>query len=169
MIAGPRQHLRLSASTSRGTLRAAVILLLLCLSAPPGQAAEPKSLELLEQAFSQQKDSRKRARIALEILDLHLLSIRSFVATGTMMEENNSILPPYTAALARLSAANSEAAHTGTSKNIEVGLRRHSRELEQIQISVSSDERPLIEAVMKQVLQLREAVLYSVMHPPSKK
>ncbi|MSO19113.1 MAG: hypothetical protein EXQ56_01400 [Acidobacteria bacterium] len=143
-------------------------LLLVCI-ALGGQSAEPKSLAELEQALSQQKDSRKRARLTLEMLDHHLLKIRTFVATGTMMEESNSILLSYTAALARLSAANSEAAHTGTARNIEVGLRRHSRELEQIQINVSSDERPLIEAVMKQVLQLREAVLYSVMHPPSKK
>ena len=131
-------------------------------------AAEPKTVEQLEIRFTQEKDLRRRARLALDILDLRFEAIRGFVATGTMLEANNTVLPSYEVALARLDEAVHAAAHAGTAKRIEVGLRRHMKDLEQLRMKVSSSERPLVEALAARVEKLREAVLYSIMHPKQK-
>ena len=132
-------------------------------------AAETKSVENLEQTFAREKDARKRARLALEILDLRLDAVRAFVATGTMIEADNTVLPAYDAALSRLEQAVNTATHVGTSKRVEVGLRRHMKDLEQVRMNVSSTERPLVEAVAARVEKVREAVLYSIMAPKPKK
>lgn len=141
-------------------------VLLLCGAA---HAAEPQSVEQLETAFAQQKDLRKRAQLALQILDLRFEALRAFIATGTMIEENSPLIPQYDAALTRLDEAVSAAAHAGTSKRVEVGLRRHMKDLEQVRMNVSATERPLIEQLAARVEKVREAVLYGIMAPKKKK
>lgn len=148
------------------TLFAALFVLL---ASTRATAAESKSIEELERRFAREDDLRKRARIVLEILDQNLMDLRNFVGTGTIFEEDNRLLAAYDATLVRLAAAVREAAHAGTWKQVEVGLRRHMRELEQVRINVSALERPLIEALAARVVTARESVLYSIMNPPKKK
>jgi hypothetical protein len=140
-------------------------LLVAALLSASASAAEPKSVEQLETSFGQEKDQRKRAQLALQILDLRLEALRAFVGTGTMIEDNNTVLPPYDAALTRLRETVDAAAHAGTSKRAEVGLRRHMKDIEQVRMNVSAAERPLIEAVAGRVEKAREAVLYGLMAP----
>jgi len=128
-------------------------------------AAEPKTVEQVEQAFLREKDHRKRARLALDILDLRLEAIRAYVGTGTMLEENNPVLNNYAEALQQLDEAVHLARHAGTSKRVEVGLRRHMKDLEQVRANVSATERPLVEALAAKLVSLRESVLYSIMAP----
>ena len=151
----------------RTTLMAALIAFTL-FHVSAAQAAEPKSAESLEQTFTREKDARKRSRLALEILDVRLEAVRAYVAKGTMLEEKNSVLPPYDAALARLAQAVKAADDAGTSKRVEVGLRRHMKDLEQVRMNVSSTERPLVEAMAARVEKAREEVLYSIMAPKKK-
>jgi hypothetical protein len=132
------------------------------------RAAEPKTVEQVEAAFAQEKDLRKRAQLALQILDLRFEALRAFVATGTIIEANATLLRQYEAALERLDEAVKAADHAGTSKRVEVGLRRHMQDLEQTRMNVSVDERPLIEALAARVEKLREAVLYAIMAPKKK-
>jgi hypothetical protein len=147
---------------------AASLLALLLLNLNSAAEAKPKTVEELERDFTQERDSRKRARIALEILDFRLVEVRAFVAKGVMLEADNTVLPAYEEALQRLDMAVHAAAHDGTSKRIELGLRRHLREMEQVRMNVSTAERPMIEAIAAKLTKLREAVLYSIMAPKKK-
>jgi hypothetical protein len=131
-------------------------------------AARPKTIEELERDFARENDQRKRARIALELLDRRLDAIRDFVSTGTMLEPENDLLPPYVETLDRLDKAVTAAAHAGTSKRVELGLRRHAREMEQVRMNVSVAERPLVEDVSARLEKVREKVLYSIMSPKKK-
>jgi hypothetical protein len=142
-----------------------VVVTVAILLQPITACAEEKSVEQLERAFTHQKDHRRRARLAMDILDARLNAVRAFVSTGTMLEERAPVLSAYDAAVSRLDEAVHAAAHVGTSKRVEVGLRRHMKELEQIRANVSAMERPLIEALAAHVVKIREAVLYSIMAP----
>ena len=65
-----------------------------------------------------------------------------------------------------LEKAVSEASHTGTSKKAEVHLRRHTREMETLRISVSFNEREALDEVLSRIMNLRQEILYSIMNPP---
>ena len=160
---------RRRASSSKGILLLTAGLSA-CLLLQPGTAlaAEPKTVEQVEQAFAREKDHRTRARLALDILELLLEAIRAYVGTGTMLEETNPALNAYAAALTRLDDAVHTARHAGTSKRVEVGLRRHMKDLEQVRANVSAVERPLVEALAAKLVTLRESVLYSIMAPKKK-
>jgi hypothetical protein len=131
-------------------------------------AAEQKPPEALEKQYEAEKNPRKRAEIARELMNQRLEELRSRVSTGDMLEESSPPLEHYRAALERLGLAVREAAHTGTSKSTEVHLRNHIRELENLKISVSVMERPFLEKLLAPAIALREEVLYSIMHPPKK-
>lgn len=155
----------------RSLLRLALPTLLaasLFLHLPAARAAEQKSVEKLEQVFTQEKDARKRARLALEILQLRLDALRAFVATGTMLQANSLELTQYDAAVTRLEETVNAASHAPTSKRIELGLREQMKDLEQVRMNVSSEERPRIEALAARIVKLREAVLYGLMAPKKK-
>jgi len=161
-IGGPR---RCAIFSQRTGLFAAGLSLAIFLQLFTAQAAEQKSLDELERVFTREKNQRKRARLALDILDLRLTAIRAYVATGTMLEEKAPALSAYEEGVSRLDQAVHAAAHVGTSKRVEVGLRRQLKDLEQIRANVSALERPFIEALAARVVKLRETVLYSIMAP----
>jgi len=152
--------------------RSVILISFVCwmvLSGPSFAAAE-KTPEALEKQYEAERNPRKRAEIARELMDQRLEELRATIGigTGTMLEESSLILEKYRAALERLGPAVREAAHTGTSKRTEVHLRSHIRELENMKISVSTMERPFLEKLLAPAIQLREEVLYSIMHPPKK-
>lgn len=128
-------------------------------------AAAEKSLEALEREYQAQKNPRKRAKLALAMMDRHLQQLHSAVKRGTALHKVNPVLEGYLAALDRLAVDAREAAHTGTSKSIEVELRRHVRDFENLKMNVSFLERAPLEKVIARVVQVREEVLYSIMHP----
>jgi hypothetical protein len=134
----------------------------------PSFAAAEKTPEALEKQYEAERNPRKRAEIARELMNQRLEELRATIGTGTMLEESSLILEKYRAALERLGPAVREAAHTGTSKSTEVHLRNHIRELENLKISVSMMERPFLEKLLAPAIELREEVLYSIMHPPKK-
>jgi hypothetical protein len=134
----------------------------------PSFAAAEKTPEALEKQYETERNPRKRAEIARELMNQRLEELRAAVGTGTMLEQSSPSLEKYRAALERLGPAVREAAHTGTSKRTEVHLRSHIRELENLKINVSTMERPFLEKLLAPAIELREEVLYSIMHPPKK-
>ena len=134
----------------------------------PSFAAAEKTPEALEKQYEAERNPRERAEIARELMNQRLQELRATIGTGTMLEESSLPLEKYRGALERLGPAVREAAHTGTSKRTEVHLRSHIRELENLKINVSTMERPLLEKLLAPAIQLREEVLYSIMHPPKK-
>ena len=145
-------------------LRTACLMLLVL----PCRAAE-KSPEALEQEYDAQKNPRKRAEIARELMTQRLTQLREFISTGTMLDESSASIKNYQGALERLASAVRAAQHTGTFKSTETHLRTQLTGLENMKLAVSATERPLVEQVVSRVTALREEVLYILMHPPEKK
>jgi hypothetical protein len=133
-------------------------------SVPP-TIAEPKTPQEIEQQYDREKNPRKRAELARDLMDLRLKELRSTVSEGTMIQESSAEVSDYMSALERLADAVRAADHTGTSKQTEMHLREHSRELENLRLNVSSQEGKVVERALALVNELREEVLYSIMIP----
>ena len=146
----------------------AVLVLHLALGVSRSALAGEKSPEVLEQEYQDQKNPRKRADIAKELMTQRLAQLRAFVGTGTMLDESSPQIANYQSAFDRLASAVREAQHNGTSKNAETFLRTQMNGLENVKLAVSATERPLVEKLLSNVTALREEVLYSIMHPAEK-
>ena len=135
-------------------------------SAGPAATEEKKSARL-EQLYDQESNPRKRIKPAMELTAERLSELRAAYDaedTGKRGEAVEACL----SALGRLETAVTAAAHAGSSKNVEVHLRRQARDLENLKTSVSYFDRPAIEKVLARVVALREQILYSIMNPPER-
>jgi hypothetical protein len=145
-----------------------LLVLSLGIFATVARAAE-KPPEVLEQEYQKQKNPRKRADIARDLMSQRLALLRKFIGTGTMLDESSAEISNYQSALDLLAAAVREAQHNGTSKDSETFLRSQMNGLEDLKLAVSAVERPLIDGLLANVTALREEILYGIMHPPEKK
>jgi len=130
-------------------------------------ASDEKNAESIEKQYQAEKNPRKRVKLALELLDERLRELHEFLDSNVMLDQSNTYLPNYLRALDSLSASTNEAAHAGTSKNVEMHLREHVREFENIKMRVSAAERPQIEKVLERLESERQRVLYGLMKPRS--
>jgi len=80
-------------------------------------------------------------------------------------EQQTQAADAYLDALNRLETAVTAARHVRTSKNAEVFLRGQGRDLESLKTNVSYFERPAVEKLAERAAELREQILYSIMHP----
>jgi hypothetical protein len=131
----------------------------------PACAAE-KPPEVLEQEYQREKNPRKQADLARQLIVQRLELLRARIGTGMMLEESTPEVDRYQTAIEMLGRATKQAAHTGTSKNAEKALRDQSHELDNLKILVSQGERPLIDHLLAEVSELREELLYGIMLPP---
>ena len=145
----------------------AVVILGLCIAGwgLAVAAAAEKTPAVLEAEYERENNPRKRADLAKKLMDQRREELRARIATGRLLEETSLELVRYQAALDRLASAVRAANHSGTSKSAETHLRTHINVLEGLKISVSSTERPLLDRLLSNVVQLREEVLYGLMHP----
>jgi hypothetical protein len=94
-----------------------------------------------------------------------LEQLRSALESGTLLQESTPELRNYLDALDRLGSAVREARHANTSKQSEMHLRSHLRELGNLKMDVSMAEREILDQVIKQVSDLREELLYGILVP----
>ena len=118
---------------------------------------------LLEQLYEREANPKKRADIAMDLMDMRLKLLGSAFKDGQGQQQQ--VVQDYLKAVGLLEKAVSGASHTGTSKKAEVHLRRHIREMEMLQISVSFYEREALDEVLSRITNLREEILYSIMNP----
>lgn len=147
----------------------AVLAGLLFFASVAALEAKEKSADALQRDFQNEKNPKKRASIAMELMDVRLKELRDFLGSGTMLQEPSPPIDNYASALDRLVASVRESANVGTSKSVEMHLRRHLREFENFKVNVSVAERPTIETVITRLLATREEVLYNIMHPKEEK
>ena len=119
----------------------------------------------LEQRYDRESDNpRRQAGIAVDLLKHRFEQLRSAYYTGDP-ERQKEVVETYLGALDRLESAITAARHVGTSKNTEVFLRRHVRDLGNLKTNVSYFDRPEIEKLCERAAELRAQILYSIMNP----
>jgi len=128
-------------------------------------SAAEKTPEQIEQRYDQEKNARKRAELARDLMDVRREQLRSALESGTLLQESTPELRNYLDALDRLGSAVREARHANTSKQSEMHLRSHLRELGNLKMDVSMAEREILDQVIKQVSDLREELLYGILVP----
>ncbi|MBI4463881.1 MAG: hypothetical protein HY647_04175 [Acidobacteria bacterium] len=118
---------------------------------------------LLEQQYEQAPDPRQRIEIAMDLMNLRLKLLRAAYRAGSGEQEQSA--HDYLEAVGLLEKAVVEASHAGSSKKAEVFLRRQGKELENLRTGVPSLERQALDEILSRVVNLREAVLYSILNP----
>jgi hypothetical protein len=127
-------------------------------------AQENPAIAQLEQRYQRETNPRRQAGIAADLMKHRLEQLRSAYDTGEP-EPWNQAADAYLEALNRLETAVAAARHVRTSKNAEVFLRQQGRDLESLKTNVSYDDRPAVEKLLERAAELREQILYSIMHP----
>ena len=147
-----------------------LLLAALLFSMPRGRLAvagpEDQNAEALQAAYEKESNPRKRSELAMELMIVRLERLRARIAIGTMLEQSSPELAKYHAACEQLASSVRQAAHNGTSKKAEKHLRDQIYDLDQLKMSVSAVERSQVDRLIARVVELREEVLYSLMHPP---
>ena len=128
-------------------------------------AAKDKTPEQMEQQYDQEKSAKKRAEVARNLMNARLEQLRSALESDTLLQESGPELRNYLAAVGRLGSAVREAHHAGTSKQSEMHLRSHLRELGNIKMDISMSEQEILDPAIKQVSELREGILYGILMP----
>ncbi len=141
-----------------------MILFFLVIGFEVAAAQGNQSAVLLEQRYDRETNPRRQAGIAQDLLKIRLEHLRSAYDTGEP-EPQKAALEAYRGALDRLGTAVVAARNAGASKNAEVLLRRHVRDLENLKTNVSYLDRPDIERLLQRATELRAQFLYSVMNP----
>lgn len=119
---------------------------------------------LLEQKYDRETKPKNRVKIAIKLTDMRLQLMRSSYDTVDP-EKAKEAITQYRSAVDLLVQAVRSASDTGYSKRAEIHLRRHERELKNLQMSLSVMERTSVEQVAGQVTNLREEILYDIMNP----
>ncbi len=130
----------------------------------PAAVAE-KTPEQIEQQYDQEKSAKKRVELARNLMNARLERLRSALKSGSLLQESTPELRNYAGALDRLASAVRAANHASTSKQSEMHLRSHLRELENLKMDVSLAEREILDPVIKQETDLREEILYGILMP----
>jgi hypothetical protein len=128
-------------------------------------SAAEKTPQQIEQQYDQEKSPRKRAQLARDLMNVRLNQLRSALESGSLLQESTPELRNYLNALDRLASAVREARHANTSKQSEMHLRKQLRDLEDERMDVSVSEREILDRAIKQVSDLREEILYSLLVP----
>ena len=149
---------------ARISMLAIAALVLIC-GLSVASAGESKTPEAIEQEIQKENNPRKRANLAKDLVSQRLQLLHARIATGTMLEESSPELSSYSQAIGALGSAVKEAAHTGTSKNVEQFLRDQIHDLDNFKMNVSALERPYIEKIIGQAGALRGEILDSLMQP----
>ena len=154
----------------KNIILAAAVLVLLSgnlssLSALDGKGALSENAPfLLEQKYSRESKPKNQVKIAIKLTDMRLQLMRS--AYDTMnFEKEKEALGQYLSAVDLLVQAVRSASDAGYSKRAEIHLRRHERDLKNLQMSLSVMDRMPVEKAAEQVTILREEILYDIMNP----
>lgn len=135
------------------------------LSALDGKGAPNENAPfLLEQKYSRESKPKNRVKIAIKLTDMRLQLMRSAYDTGNFEKEKKA-LGQYLSAVDLLVQAVRSASDTGYSKRAEIHLRRHERDLNNLQMSLSVMDRMPVEKAAEKVTILREEILYTIMNP----
>ena len=119
---------------------------------------------LLQQKYNRETKPKNRVKIAIKLTDMRLQQMRSVYNTVDPEKEKEAI-GQYLSAVELLGQAVISASDTGYSKRAEIHLRRHERDLKNLQMSLSVMERASVEQAAGQVTRLREEILYNIMNP----
>jgi hypothetical protein len=134
-------------------------------SAEDNAAQENLAIAQLEQRYERESNPRRQAGIVVDLMKHRFEQLKA-AYDAVDPEQQSRTGEAYLSELERLGTAVAAARHTGTSKNAEVFLRRHLRDLESLKTNVSYFDRPAIEKLLERAGELREQILYSIMHPP---
>ncbi len=126
--------------------------------------AEQKTPAQMEGELERESNPKKRVKLAVGLADERLKQMLGAYATEDASKEA-AAAETYFAALDRLEKALDGVSDNGVSKDTEMHLRRQTRSLENLKLSVSYTERALVEKALERVTQLHEEVLYSIMRP----
>lgn len=154
----------------KSVISVAAVLVLLSgnlpsLSALDGKGAPSANAPfLLEQKYSREAKPKNRVKIAIKLTDMRLQQMRSAYDTVNYEKEQEAI-GHYLSAVDLLVQAVRSASDAGYSKRAEIHLRRHERDLKNLQMSLSVMDRMPVEKAAEQITILREEILYDIMNP----
>jgi hypothetical protein len=140
------------------------MILFFLLGAVGTYAEDDAAVAQLEQRYERESNPRRQAGIVIELMKHRLEQLRAAYDTEDQQLQGQAA-EAYLGTLDRLGTAVAAARHSGTSKNAEVFLRRHARDLEGLKTNVSYLDRPAIEKLLERATELRAQILYSIMHP----
>ncbi|MBI4465051.1 MAG: hypothetical protein HY647_10130 [Acidobacteria bacterium] len=149
---------------------AAVILALAGLFLAPPSALAGRGLPKenapfqLEEQYNRAQDPKERVLIAVKLTEVRLKELQAAFKKGTTGLQKETA-ESYLGAVDRLGKAASEAADIGYYKRAEQRLRNQLRELENLKMAVSYQERPAVVEVQGRVAAIHEKILYSIMEP----
>ena len=119
---------------------------------------------LLEKQYDSEQNPRERVLIAVKLAEVRLKELQAAYKKGTSTLQKETA-ENYLGAVDRLGKAVNEVSDIGYSKKAEQRLRRQFRELEELKIAVSYQERPAVVEVEGRVAAVHEKILYSIMQP----
>ncbi|OFW12262.1 MAG: hypothetical protein A3H27_02820 [Acidobacteria bacterium RIFCSPLOWO2_02_FULL_59_13] len=140
-------------------------LSLTSIAAPTGRGTPSENAPfLLEERYDSEPDPKQRVLIAIKLAEVRLKELQAAYKKGTPAPQKEAA-ENYLGAVDRLGKAASEAADMGYSKKAEQRLRHQLRELEDLKMAVSYQERPTVVEIAARVAKVQEKILYSIMQP----
>ncbi len=120
---------------------------------------------LLEQRYERETgDPRDQAKIAVDLTKNSYKRLRLAYDAGDTQQQQQA-REAFLDAMDRLETSVASARHMRTSKDVEVFLRQHGRDLKNLEQSVSYFDRSEIEKLLERAADLRQEILYSIMNP----
>lgn len=150
-----------------GTVLAALFLLIAVLAGPSvqfGRAAAQKTPAQLEAEYDREPNPKKRLSLAVDLMDHRLKQLLDAFDLQDTEKESDAI-ETYLAAADRVEKAMNENTNMGAVKNAEIRLRRQTRSLSDLRITLSAPERMPLDKAITRLTRLHEILLDSIMHP----
>ncbi|MBI3895747.1 MAG: hypothetical protein HY313_07420 [Acidobacteria bacterium] len=134
--------------------------------APAGRGLPKENAPFqLEEQYRRESDPKQRVLIATKLAEVRLKELQAAYKKEIIPTSQNETVENYLGAIERLGKAVNDASDVGYSKRAEQRLRRQLRELEDLKMAVSYQERPVVAKVEEQVAAVLEKILYSIMQP----
>jgi len=120
---------------------------------------------LLEQRYERETgDPRDQAKIAVDLTKNSYKRLRLAYDAADAQQQQQA-REAFLDAMDRLETSVASAKHIRTSKDAEVFLRQHGRDLENLEQRVSFFDRADIEKLLERAAALRQEILYNIMNP----
>lgn len=126
--------------------------------------AAEKTPSQLEAEYGREPNPKKRLNLAVDLMDERLKQILAAFETDDSAKQSEAT-DNYLSAVDRLEKAVSENSNGGATKNAEIRLRRQTKTLRDLRMTLSFPEQSSVDKALERVTELHEQLLNSIMRP----
>ncbi len=126
--------------------------------------AAQKTPSQLEAEYDREPNPKKRLSLAVDLMDERLKQMLPAIEAEDSAKESEAT-DNYLSAMDRLEKAMSEHSNGGAVKNAEIRLRRQTKALGDLRMSLSFAQQSSVDKALTRVTKLHEQLLDRIMHP----